>query len=235
MEIPTEIRQQIFEYVLDWKDVWCMQAREDPKNRASKFMQIQKGWENKSLKELPFHFETCPPMFRTNRQILCEAISVYLRRTVVISTPERSWESTNHVLSKIGRQLINSTILFPTATLLKLYHLVSGEKLSIVPRMIIDIHDWSDVDVLWPYDYDQLFRLWSDGLEFDFSYIHIKCGQACELKEEKKVHEAAIKMETYTWTKYVYLRYLFIENNFANLGIGEYGHSRLRQKRVFVH
>jgi hypothetical protein len=206
MELSTEIRQQIFGYVLEWKDVKCMQEREDPKDRESRIIPTPKDWERRALKDQPFHFETCPPLFSMNRQILCESISVLMRRPVLMGPPEVSWQHPKFAISKVGIRRLNDTIVFPTSRLLTLYRMACGEKLAIVPRLIVELVSHSENDALWPFFYDQIFRLWKEGLAFDLMFITVRNSiegllWAPEKPSKLVAQEKAMTMENYTWLK----------------------------------
>jgi hypothetical protein len=214
MELSTEIRQQIMEYILDWKDVECMQAREDPKDRESKVLQVPKDWKKIPLGKLPFHFSICPPLFRMNRQILCEAISVLMREPISLSQPFRSGCPGSHT-TECAISSINNTVLFPTAMLLKLYYMATSEKLCMIPKMMVLIPLGMaalipvlvEADFLWSHAYDQLFQLWKSGLEFDFLDITVrKTVDVPSISSKEKEgqivsHERTIQMEGFTWIR----------------------------------
>jgi hypothetical protein len=128
LELPLEIREQILEYAIEWKDLVCGNYR--GRSRPNK-------WQKLSLSKLPFWFTECPTVLALNRQVLCEAVTVLMRRPLVIA-PLRDGQRPVH------DWWANATIVWPMARLFKLFEMaIWGEKLHMTPRLVI-----KDPDVL---------------------------------------------------------------------------------------
>jgi hypothetical protein len=123
-----------------------------------------------------------------------------MRRPLLLGPPEVSWEMVGIVLTEDGFRKLNESVVFPIARLLKLYHMACGEKLAIVPRMTIEIVHYVKLDPLWPLFYDHIFRLWNEGLVFDFMFITVR-KSSTKKPSELVASEKMITMENHTWVQ----------------------------------
>lgn len=155
MDLATEIRQQIISYILDWEDVRCVETS------RTEFKQ----WESLPLNDLPFVFHKFPSILVLNRQILCEAVSVLLRKPMVVTPLMRTHGGAQPSI------MTKSTIIHPTARLLRLHAFATGEKSIVTPKLVIEVD--CSYEVHWQTVH-QLLRLWRDGLEFEFLFVRIQ-------------------------------------------------------------
>ena len=158
LELPTEIREQILSYVLDWSDLRCWIPRSAQPLR----------YDELSLEELA-DFRDRPSVFCLNRQILGEAISVVLRRPLEFDVP-----CSTSACDPAAIGWSESTILCPMARVLKIYQCIAStnEKLRITPKLRIKLFDTSG-NKLWPMLH-VLLLLFKGGIQSEQMYIDIR-------------------------------------------------------------
>jgi hypothetical protein len=156
MELPLEIRERILEYSIDWKDLTCIEHR----GRSN-----QTKWQKLSLSELLFWFIECPPILALNRQILCEAVTVLMRRPLIIA-PLRKGENPKH------DGWANPSIVWPMARLFKLFQMASwGERLHLTPKLVIEAPDVL-TGLLWA-PLREVLMIWREGMVYEHLRIEI--------------------------------------------------------------
>jgi hypothetical protein len=160
LELPVEIREQILSEVLHWDDLKCVEQR-------GKFGQNQ--WHDHSLSELPFWFIDCPPVLALSRQILCEAVSILMRRPMVLAPLKKGEVPKN-------RMWANQSVIWPMARMLKLYEMASwGGRLQLMPKLVIDAPDVLGEHLWAPLR--EVFVLWRQEIVYDFLRIDIQHGE----------------------------------------------------------
>lgn len=110
----------------------------------------------------------CPTVLALNRQILCEAVNVLVRRESLIAPLHEGLRPKND-------EWANATIVWPMARVLKLFEMASwGKRLYVTPKLVLKAPDVM-VGFLWA-PLREVLLMWRERMVYEELRIEIRHG-----------------------------------------------------------